>query len=129
MLVGMAVGAKLELDLVESVFSLRGVTLHALQARVTALQGISGCRMFLDTELRRLKSIDSMTGLARAAVGPLGELPVMGIGFVAIRALIESDGFLEVALSVALHAFHLRMLAQQRIFCLRVVEILAQPRS
>lgn len=127
--VAVTVRAELELDLVESVFSLRSMTLHALQARVSGLQRVGGGRMFLDPELRRFPSVHGVTGRALASVGPLRELSSVRIGLVAIHALIEGDRLLEVALRMTLHAFHLRMLAQQRVLCLRVIEIRAQSRG
>ena len=121
-----AVGTKLKLDLVECVLSLRRVTLTAFQAHVPALQRICSCRMFLDAKPGRLESVNRVTGGALAAVGSLRKLPAVRVRLMAIRALIEGDSLLEVTASVALNALHLRMLSEQRILCLRVIEILIE---
>jgi hypothetical protein len=116
MTIAVTVGTELELDLVECVFSLRNVTLHALQARVPALQRIRGCRVILNAELRWFESFDGMTRRALPAVRSLCELAAVRIRLVAIHALIEGDSFLEITPSVALDTLHLRMLSEQRIF-------------
>lgn len=116
MTIAVAVRTELELDLVERVFSLRSVTLPALQACVPALQGIGGCRMFFNAVLCRFESFDGVTGRAIAAVSPLRELPTVWIGPMAIRALFKCHRLLEITSRVAFHAFHLRMLPEQRIF-------------
>src|ERR1700722_20118482 len=71
--IAVTVGTELELDLVESVFSFRSVTLRALQTRVSALQRIGGCRVFLDPKLRGFESFDGMTRRALPAVRSLCE--------------------------------------------------------
>ena len=121
-----AVGTKLKLDLVECVLSLRRVTLTAFQAHVPALQRICSCRMFLDAKLGRLESVNRVTRGALAAIGSFRKLPTVRVWLMAIRALIEGDSLLEVTASVALNALHLRMLSEQRILCLRVIEILIE---
>lgn len=66
-----------------------------------------------------------MTGGALCARRPLGELPIVWVGFMAIHALLKGQRFLEVAAAVTLNAVDGRVLAQQGIFCFRVVETLA----
>jgi len=68
--------------------------------------------MFLDAKFRGLESLDAMAGRALATVGSFGELPTVRVGLVAVGTLLKGKSLLEVALSVALHAFHLRMLAE-----------------
>lgn len=89
-----------------------------------ALKRVRARRMFLDSELGRLESVDGVAVRAFTSVGALGELAAVWIGPVAVRALIESHRFLEIALSMALHALDLGMLSQQRILRLRVIETL-----
>ena len=100
MLVVMAFQALVELDLVESVFPFRYVTLRAFQFRVLAGQRILRGSMRLHIEFRRLPSGDLMAGRALARIGALRKLPIVRV-FVAVRALRELELLLEVAVRVA----------------------------
>lgn len=120
------VRTELELDLVEGVLAPRNMTLRAFQASVPALQRIGARRMFFDPEPGGLESVNGVARRAFAAIGALGELAVVRIRLVAIRALIEGNGLLEITLSVALHAFDLGMLSQQRILGFRVIETIVE---
>lgn len=120
------VRTELELDLVEGVLAPRNMTLRAFQASVPALQRIRARRMFFDPELGGLESVNGVARRAFAAIGALGELAVVRIRLVAIRALIEGNGLLEIALSVALHAFDLGMFSQQWILGFRMIETLVE---
>lgn len=66
-----------------------------------------------------------MTPGTLALVRSLGELAAVRIGPVAIRALRKCQRLFEISLQVTLQAIHLRVLSKQRIFCFRVVELLA----
>jgi len=79
----------------------------------------------LHRELRRFPSIHGVTRGALSSTRSLRELPIVGIGFVAIHALLKSQGFLEISTAVTLNAVHRRMFSQQRIFRFRVIETLA----
>ncbi len=114
--IAVTVGTELELDFIECVFSLRNVTLRALQARVSALQRIGGCHVFLNPKLRGFEAFDGMARCALSAVRSLCELSSVRIRLVAIYAFIEGDSFLEITPSVALDALYLRVLSEQRIF-------------
>lgn len=116
MTIAVTIRTKLELDLVERLFSLWGVALPALQTRVPSLQRICGCRMFFDAKLCRFESFDGVTGRAVAAVSPLRELPAVWVGPMAIRTLFKRHRLLEIITRVALNALHLRVLPKQWIF-------------
>ena len=62
MLIVVAVGAVLELHLVKRIFTSGKMTLRAPQRGMLALQRICGRLVFLQTELRRLKTIDAVAG-------------------------------------------------------------------
>ena len=123
MSIGMAIGAALKLDFVKGVLALRNVALHALQARVTALQRVVGRSVFFHGEKGRLPSLYVVAGRTFAAILTLYELPVMSI-LVAIRALLEWDLLLEIAVGVALGAIDGGVLALERVLGLGVVEAL-----
>jgi len=123
MSIGMAIGAALKLDFVKGVLALRNVALHALQARVTALQRVVGRSVFFHGEKGRLPSLYVVAGRTFAAILTLDELPVMSI-LVAIRALLEWDLLLEIAVGVALGAIDSEVLALERVLGLGVIESL-----
>ena len=62
MLIKMAVGAVLELHLVDRLFASRKVTLRALQRGMLAFERIRGRRVFLQAELGWSKTIDGVAG-------------------------------------------------------------------
>lgn len=128
-LIGVAIGAMLKLDLEQRVFSLGNVTLLALQAGVAALQGIGAGGVFLRGESRRLPSVHGMAPGTLAAAGAPGELPVVGIGLVAIHALLEGQRLLEISASVALRAIDGGVFSLQRIFRFGVIETLVNRRK
>lgn len=116
MTVSVTVGANLKLDLVERVLPFRNMTLRTLKASMAPHQGIGSGRVFLHSELGRFESFHRMAGGALPAIRSFRKLPVMRIGFVAIRTLLKNNGFLEIPLRVALYALYLRVLSEQRIF-------------
>lgn len=112
MLVAVAVGALREFQLVNGIFAPWNMAPGALQRGMLALQWVCGCRVLFEAELCRFESLHRVAGRARASIWPLGELSVMRVGVVAIRALAEGQGFLEITAHVALHATHLCMFAE-----------------
>jgi hypothetical protein len=115
MLVGMAVGATLELDLELCVFAFRDVASGALHHGVSALQRIGGGSVILYSECRRLETVDGMAGSALAASRTLGKLTLVRVGLVTIRAPLKGKRLFEISARVALRTFHGRMFAQQRV--------------
>lgn len=121
----MAIETALELDLVERFLAVRNVALCALQAGMFPLQGVgSGC-MLLQAKGARLETLHGVAGTALASIGALGELALMLI-LVAMHALLKSQRLFEIAAAVALQAIDFLVLAEQRIFRLRVIEIPAK---
>ncbi len=125
MLIGVAVGAALELDLEQRVLPFRDMALRALEPRVPALQRVRARSVLFHRERRGLPSLHGVAGRALAAVRTLGELPVVRIGLVAIHALRESHRLLEISTRMALRAIDADVLAFQRELGLRVIEALA----
>jgi hypothetical protein len=63
-----------------------------------------------------------MTALAPSAIGPVQKLAAVRVWLVAIRTLVVGEWHLEIRTSVAGQAGNLKVLAQERIVCLRVIE-------
>ena len=101
------------------------MALRTFQARVAALQWVRRRSVLLHGEQRRFPSLHIVAGSAFAAIRPLGELTVVSI-LVAIHALLKRDGFLEVAVCVALSAIDGGMFAQQGELGLGMVKALVQ---
>lgn len=113
--IGVAIGAGLELDLVKRVLTLGDMALLALDLGVSALQGICTRCVLFYAELCGLESIDGVAFGTLASRGAFGKLSVMRVGFVTVYALVERHSLLEIALSVALGAFHLEVFAEEGI--------------
>ena len=126
MFVGVTVGAALELDPEERLFSFGNVALGALQARMTALQWIRAQSMLFHGERGGLPAVHRVARGTFSAVGTLRKLAAVRIGSVAIHALLEHEGLLEIAISVALGAIDAGMLALQGELCLGVIKALIQ---
>ena len=124
-LVRVAVGAARELDLENSVRALGDMALAALHPGVPTLQRIGAGGVFFHREGGRLPALHGMAGGALNSGGTLGKLAFMGIRRVTVRALAEAQRLLEIAVGVALLAPHGGVLAFQRIFGLRVIEVLS----
>ena len=121
--IGMAIGAALKLDFIKGVLTLGSMALHAFQPRVAALQRVVGRSVFFHGEKGRLPALHVVAGRAFTAILTLDELPIMSI-LVAIRALLERDLLLEIAVGVALGAIDGGVLALERVLGLGVVESL-----
>src|SRR5579859_7711314 len=100
------------------------MALGALQASMAALKRIGASRVLLHRKGRRLPSLYRVTRGTFAGIRPFDELPVVRIGFVAVRALGECQGLFEVAIRVALRAADCGMLAFQGILRPGVIEAL-----
>lgn len=114
MLVFVTVRALGELDLKLSCCSPRNMALRALDFSVRAIQGIAARCVVLHRESRRRPSVNRMAGFALVAVFALGELTVMWIRFVTIRAKLVWYRRLEIPAAVTGGAIHRAMLAAQR---------------
>src|SRR5438874_1772196 len=101
-LVGVAVGAALELDFEQRVFSLWNMALCTFQPRMLASQRISAAGMLLHRECRRLPTVYGMTGGALHPVRTLGKLPVMRIRLMAVHTLLKCQRLLKIPIGVAL---------------------------
>jgi len=91
------------------------VALRALQSGVAALEGVLRRGMFFYREERWLPPLYIVAGGTFACISALEELAVVGV-LVAVRALGEGDGLLEITVRVALAAVDLSVLAFERIF-------------
>ena len=87
------------------------MALRALQPRVRALQRILARSMLFYCEQRRLPSLHVVARGAFTAIGAFGELPVVCI-LVAIHALLEGKGLLEISTSMTLSTIDAGVLAQ-----------------
>lgn len=110
----MAIRAESKLDLEEGIAPGGNVALGAGNRSVLAGQRISGRQVVFHGESGRTPALDTMAGFALAAVRASGELAIMGIGLVAIRAELVRNGTLEVGAGMAAFAGHLQMLAKER---------------
>jgi len=102
------------------------VAFRASNSRVFARQWIGRRDMRLHVEERRLPSVHVVATRAFAFVRPRGELARVRVGLVTVCALFEGNRLFEISSRVATQAVHLRMLSEQRIFRLRVVELLVR---
>lgn len=119
--IAVAIGAFVELHSIERVLALGNVALRTFQAKVAALQRVFRRSVFLDSEERWFPALHLVAGRALASIGTLQELAVVGV-FVAIRALVERDRLLEIAIGMTPRAFDLRVLAFEGIFGFGVIE-------
>lgn len=104
----------------------REVTFRARHVGVLPLQRVSGCRMLLHAELRRLPSIHRVALRALAFALPCRKLTGVRILRVAIHAFRKDNFLLEIPSDVAFQAIHFGVLTEQRIFRLGVIELLAR---
>lgn len=122
--IAVAIGAALELHLEQRIFPFRDMALRTLEPGMRALQWIRAQSMFFDREQRGLPSLHVVTRAALAAIGALGELAVMSV-LMAIHALLEGKGLLEISTGVALCTIDGGVLAQQRKLRSGVIKVLA----
>jgi len=104
------------------------MALRAFQLGVSTLEGIGGRSVVFHGKLRRLPTLNTVTGRALSAIWPLGKLTVVRIGHVAIHALLEWERLLEVTAAMTLQAVDLGVFAQQRILGLGMIEALVHRR-
>ena len=128
MFVGMAVGAQRKLQFVNCRLARRKVTLLALHLGVFALERVLAGGMVLNGKGGRLPSIHGMARRALSRPGPLGKLPAVRVWRVAIRALGKRQRLFKISAFVTPFTGNFKMHAQQRIFRLRVVELLTHRR-
>ena len=126
MLVGVTVCAALELDLEESRFPFRNMALGAFQTRMSALQWVCAQSMFLHCERGGFPAVHGVARGTFSAVRAFGKLAVVGIGLVAIHALLEYERLFEVSIGMALVAIHAAVFALQGELCLGVIKTLIQ---
>jgi len=122
--IGMAIHAFGKSDLVTRRCTGGKVAFRAGDLSVAALKRVRGRRVRVHIEERRFPSLNVVARGAFPFVTPLGKLASVRIGCVAFCATLEGDRLLEISSRVTLQAVHLRVLAEQRILGLRVVESL-----
>ena len=84
--------------------------------------------MFLHSESRGLECLDRVARGTLAAIGTFCKLPAVRVRTVAIRALLECDGPLEISARVAGIAAQGRVFSEQREFRRCVIELVGQRR-
>ena len=127
-LIFVAIGALLKLNLEERVFAFGNMALRALDREVFSFELVSRGGVIFRRKRRRLETFHGMAGRAFNARGPLGELAVVRIRMVTIHALGEGDRLFEISARVAARTIHGGVLALQRILGLGVIEVSAHRR-
>lgn len=110
----------------DSVDSFGDVALCTRHAGVFALERITRLRMLLHAERRTLERFDPVAERAVGAEPALRELSPMGIGQMAIHALLERYGCLEVARLMTAFAGHRLVSAEKWKRCFRMIETLRE---
>jgi len=82
--------------------------------------------MFLHSEQGRFPSIEGMTLRALALFRTSFELAFVGVGFVTARTIGKRQGLFKITFQMAFCASDLGMLSEERILCLRMVELKAR---
>lgn len=118
-----AILALREANLVAGGCSGRHMAFVAGDSGMLAIQPIPGRGMHLYVKERRLPSLDRMAFGALPLLLPSGELAAMRVGSMAIRAFHEGNRPLKVSSVMAFQAVHLSVLSEERILCLRVIEL------
>jgi hypothetical protein len=118
-----AIEALLELHFEERSPACRHVALRARHRRMFFLQRKGGRVVLSDAELCVLETLYGMTALACSTVFAPGELAGMWIRPVAVRAAIVKDRRVKVSVTVAALASEFRVLPQQWIASLGVIEM------
>lgn len=108
-LIRVAIGAAVELDLEQRVFSPRNMALGALHPCMSALERIRAGRMLFHGECRGAPSLHGVTGRALDPSSTFLELSLVRIGLVAIGAVGKCQRLFEIAICVALFATHREM--------------------
>lgn len=99
------------------------MALVTLDLDVLPLQGISGSVVLLHAKERRLPAFQGMAFRAFALFRSRVKLAFVGVGLVAIRAVLERQRFLEIAFQVALRATYRRVLPKERILCFGMIKL------
>lgn len=123
MFVLVAVHALGERNLIKRVPAFRNMTLHARYARMLALQSIGAGRMLLHIELRRFESLHRVACRALDAARPPSKLTTVNV-LMAIRTLLESERFFEIAALVAREAIDALVFSDEGILGFGVIEFL-----
>ena len=111
-----------ELNFVNRLFAGRSVALVAFDFCVLSFERILGSGMLLDAERGRLPSLHLVAFGTLAFLRAVGELAVMNV-LVAVRAVRKLERALELPFCMASNATHLKVLADERVFCLGMVEL------
>lgn len=110
-LVFVAIGATRKLNFEKRVFAFGDMTFGAFNGEMFPFERIGGSRVIFRREGRRFETLHCVASSAFGAGWALRELPIMWVGLMAIDALRESEGLLEISTSVAESAIHGRVLA------------------
>lgn len=124
-LIRVAIGAAVKLDLELRVLPLGNMTLRALHACMSALERIPAARMLFHGKRRRAPSLHGVAVRALGTSSTFLELSLVRIRLVAIGAAGKCQRLLEIAICVALFATHREMFPQQGIFGFRMIKFLA----
>ena len=111
-----------KLNFVNGLFAGRKVALVAFHFCVLAFERILGSRMFLDAKRGRLPSLHFVAFGTLPFLRAVGELAVVNV-LVAVRAVRKLERALELPFCMASNATHLKVLADEGIFCLGMVEL------
>lgn len=120
--IGVAIHALRELDFELRILARGHVALGTLHTGVREDQREPSLRVVGGGEGGWTPSLDRVTTLALSAIGAEHKLASMGIGLVAIRACIVWNRGLEVGPLVTTFAGNFKVLADQRVIGLRVIE-------
>lgn len=93
---------------------------------MTALQWIGAQSMLFHGERGRFPAVHGVAGGTFSAVRTLGKLAIVGIGLVAIHALLKCERLPEVSIGMALGAIHAGVFALQGELRLGVIKALVQ---
>jgi len=102
------------------------MALGAFQTRMSALQWVCAQGMFLHCERGGFPAIYGVARATFSAIRTFGKLAIVGIGLVAIYALLEYERLLEISIGMAQAAIHAAVFALQGELCLGVIEALIQ---
>ncbi len=99
------------------------MALRAFHGEMFPVQRICRSRMIFRRERRRLEPFNRMARRALPAARTLRELPVMWIRLMTVGAMREPNRLFKIAARMTACTIHRRVLAQQWILCLRMIEV------